>query len=58
MFIPEIHTFLDEAVLPCLAYVGGTTVKDDVRLVGVISADGALEDVTLHGRFGVLNVAI
>ena len=56
--LPEIHTFLDEPELPCLAYIGGTDVHSPIRIVGHISTDGQVSDITLHVIFGCVDVVV
>lgn len=58
MFLPDIQTFLDDAHLPCLAYIGGTGVRSPIRIVGYIQSDGSVSDITLHGNFGCVDVSV
>lgn len=44
--LPDIRTFANET--PCLAYLCGTNTFDNVRILGIISEDGTVGDVTVH----------
>lgn len=61
MFIlPDIRAFGGEPVieLPCMAYLGGTSTRDAVRLIGFIGRDGIVGDITVHGGFGCYDVDV
>ena len=56
MFLPTFRAWSEDGQLPTLAYLGGTDTFDKVRIIGRINTDGVVEDITVHGDFGLLNV--